>query len=343
MPRAQSINQNPLPDALPNCRNLGVVLRLVLLLNAAALLLAVARAISWSEIGELWLASAALLEPVLLTSLLALYGLQPRLDTLPYRNGVAITILLGCVTTTLIYLLGAPVYTPTGEGLPFNALRYALLAGISCWGSLAYFRLRQLALSPALHHARLQALRARIRPHFLFNTLNAVLAIVRSQPRRAEEALEDLSDLFRMAMEDAADRVPLRRELELARRYLALEQLRLGERLQLDWRVQADVESALIPPLLLQPVLENAIYHGIERLPQGGTVTISIGRSHRDLTLEISNPHPGTTGSSGHRLALDNIRERLALLYDLEANYQVYAGQHEYRVRITLPYQREEP
>ncbi|BBE52083.1 Sensor histidine kinase YpdA [Ferriphaselus amnicola] len=344
MPRAQSINQNPLPDALPNSRNLGVVLRLVLIINVAALLLALARANTWGEIGERWLTSAALLEPTLLTTLLVLYGLQPKLDTLAYRSGAALVATLSCSITALIYLLGMPVYTPSGEGALFNAIRYATLAGLSSLGLLAYFRLRRFALSPARHQARLQALRARIRPHFLFNTLNAVLAIVRSQPKRAEEALEDLSDLFRMAMEDAADLVPLRREIELARRYLALEQLRLGDRLQLDWGVQAEAETALIPPLLLQPLLENAVYHGIERLPQGGLVTIRIERNHRDLSIAISNPHPPKSDDvPGHRLALNNIRERLALLYDLEAHYQVQADHAEYRVRITLPYQEDLP
>jgi two-component system sensor histidine kinase AlgZ len=340
MPRAQSINQNPLPDALPNWRNLGVVLRLVLWLNAAALVLAVIRAGSGAEVVTLVLGSASLLEPALLTTLLSLYVLQPWLARLPYRAGAGGAVALGASVTLLIYLLGAPIYTPDGESVAFNALRHTWLAALAGGGLLAYFRLRRQALSPALHQARLQALRARIRPHFLFNTLNAVLAILRTQPQRAETALEDMSDLFRMAMAEDGDLVPLRRETELAQRYLALEQLRLGERLQLDWQIQAEVGNALIPPLLLQPLLENAVYHGIECLPQGGQVRVGLLRQGKALVIEVANPHPERAMEPpGHKLALDNIRERLALLFDMEASYQVFAGRDQYRVRITLPYQ----
>jgi two-component system, LytTR family, sensor histidine kinase AlgZ len=216
-------------------------------------------------------------------------------------------------------------------------------------------------------------LRARIRPHFLFNTINAVLAIVRTQPKQVETALEDMADLFRMAMSDARDLVPLSREIKLSKQYIALEQLRMGERLSVDWQMLDIPEIALIPPLLLQPLLENAVYHGIEALPQGGSIKVHLQRSGDELRLTIENPcveraagDSHTAGRIDHdmeasatrvagirdaengqrrnnKMALLNIRERLDLLFDAEASYQVESGKDFYRVRIVLPYIKERP
>src|SRR6185503_20942227 len=141
---------------------------------------------------------------------------------------------------------------------------------------IAYFRLRARALSPAITEARLQALQARIRPHFLFNSITAVLSLMRSEPRRAEVALEDLADLFRVLMRDNRELAPLADEVELCRQYPELEQLRLGERLGVDWNVKSMPGDALVPPLLLQPLLENAVYHGIEPSSERGVVSINI-------------------------------------------------------------------
>ena len=142
------------------------------------------------------------------------------------------------------------------------------------------------ALSPAIAEARLQALQARIRPHFLFNSINAVLSLVRSEPQRAEDALQDMADLFRVLMRDNRDLAPLADEVELCRQYLELEQLRLGERLHVDWNVKSMPGDALVPPLVLQPLLENAVYHGIEPSSEPGKVSINIflhaRRSARD-------------------------------------------------------------
>ena len=139
-----------------------------------------------------------------------------------------------------------------------------MFALLLCAALLGYFQLRAKALSPAIAEARLQALQARIRPHFLFNSINAVLSLIRSEPKRAETALEDMADLFRVLMRDNRELAPLADEVELCRQYLALEQLRLGDRLQVEWHVKNMPGDALVPPLVLQPLLENAVYHGIE-------------------------------------------------------------------------------
>ncbi len=342
MPRTQIINQNPLPDALPNFRSLGVTLRIVLLVNGMALLVALAQATSWLDMVLRMMDISALLQPVLLSSLLLLFALNPRLARLSYRQGVTMVLLLVMVVTLAIYQLGGELFVSTLEHGYFHPWRSALLAGVIAAILLAYFRLRAQALSPAVHEARLQALQARIRPHFLFNTINAVLGIVRAHPKRAEAALEDMADLFRMAMAHNGDLVAARQEMQLARQYLALEQLRMGERLKVNWHTQDLPDDALLPPLMLQPLLENAVYHGIEPLAEGGAIDIKLYRSGNEIHLEIYNPrHAQGAHHAGNEMALTNIRERLALQFDVEAHYTVETGNDFYRVHIMLPYVKE--
>lgn len=344
MNKARSIKQNTLSDALPNFRNLGVSLRILLLSNGMALLQAILQANGWAGVLRHMMQIAALLTPILLSSLLLLWSAQPWLSRLPYWRGVLAVNALVATLTLATYFFGGELYRPLGndEGY-FNVVRNMLLSVIVCTLLLMHFRWRSQVLSRALHDARLQVLRARIRPHFLFNTINAVLGIVRAQPKQAETALEDMADLFRMAMADARDLVPLRQEIQLSRQYLALEQLRMGERLRVDWQVLDVPDDALIPPLLLQPLLENAVYHGIESLPQGGSIRIELRRSGNELQFKIENPYAprNATPHPGNKMALHNIRERLALLFDVEARYNVESGKDFYRVEITLPYVKE--
>ena len=343
MPRSQSINQNLLPDALPDFRSLGVTLRVVLLANGMALLAAIAQAASWPDIAQRMVAISALLQPVLLSSLLLLSALNSVLARLHYWQGAAAVLLLIAMDTLAILHLGGELYAPlTGYG-HFYLWRYALLSAAVAALSLAYFRLRTQALSPALHRARLQALQARIRPHFLFNSIKAVLGIVRADPKRAETALEDMADLFRMAMAHQGALVPARQEVALARQYQELEQLRLGERLKVNWHRENMPDDALLPPLVLQPMLENAVYHGIEPLVEGGEIDIKLYRSGNEMHIEMYNPRR-EQGSHhvGNKMALTNIRERLALQFDLEASYTVETGKDFYRVHVKLPYVREE-
>ena len=344
MNQARSIKQNALPDALPNFRNLGVTLRILLISNGLALLQALLQAQGWADVPLRMMQIATLLAPVLLICLPLLWAVQPWLNRLAYWRGVLAVNVLAAAVTLAIYYFGGDLYHPAGSpGGWFDAMRYLLLSVLVCATLLMYFRWRSQVLSRALHEARLQVLRARIRPHFLFNSINAVLSIVRTQPKQAETALEDMSDLFRMAMSDTRDLVPLRQEIELSRRYVALEQLRMGERLHVDWQIQDMPGDALIPPLLLQPLLENAVYHGIESLPQGGSITVALSRNGDELRLEVGNPcAPDTAPHPGNKMALQNIRERLALLFDVEARYKVESGADFYRVEITLPYMKED-
>ena len=187
--------------------------------------------------------------------------------------------------------------------------------------------------------SRIRALQARIRPHFLFNSMNTIAALTRSDPARAEEAIEDLSDLFRFNLSDARSQITLREELEVARIYQRIEQLRLGERLQVRWHVAALPSDAIVPSLLLQPLLENAIGHGVEPLPGGGTVTVE-GRCDGDvIEIEISNPVSATARAvrSGNRMAFDNIRQRLELAFPGRASVDVAEDGERYRVILRFP------
>ena len=372
MNNPRSIKQNARPDTLPNFRNLGIVLRILLISNGLAVLQAIMLANVWADVAQRMMQIATLLTPVLLTSLMLLWLIQPWLHRLPYRQGLLAAMAIVVALTLAIYEFGGELYNPAGNSNHyFDEVRYALVSVLVCGILLLYFRLRAKMLSRALHEARLQVLRARIRPHFLFNTINAVLGIVRAQPGKAETALEDMADLFRMAMTDARDLVPLSREIKLSKQYLALEQLRMGDRLSVDWQMQDVPEQALIPPLLLQPLLENAVYHGIEALPQGGSIKILLRRSGDELRLTVENPcvergnserepdgdddfqgndAPGsTTPAAGNKqrasnkMALLNIRERLDLLFDAEASYKVESGNNFYRVEIILPYIKVRP
>jgi two-component system sensor histidine kinase AlgZ len=341
MNKVRSIKQIARHDGLPNFRNIGTLLRILVISNGLALLQAISLASAWMDIGLRMMQIATLLTPVLLASLLLLWVLQPWINRLSYRRGVPAVTALVMVLTLSIYYFGGELYRPLyGGDRYFDVVRYGLFSAIVCGILLLYFRLRSKVLSRALHDARLQVLRARIRPHFLFNTINAVLGIVRAQPKQAETALEDMADLFRMAMSDAQDLVPLGREIQLSKQYMALEQLRMGERLHVDWQIQDIPDDVLIPPLLLQPLLENAVYHGIELLPQGGSIRIVLSRSGDELHLKVENPCAvrNENPHRGNRLALRNIRERLDLLFDVEARYQVESGDDFYRVEIIFPY-----
>jgi two-component system sensor histidine kinase AlgZ len=192
--------------------------------------------------------------------------------------------------------------------------------------------------------SRIRALQARIRPHFLFNSMNTIAALTRSNPAQAEQAVEDLADLFRANLSDARQRIRLSEEIEVARVYERIEQLRLGDRLKVRWETAGLPMDARVPSLLLQPLLENAIYHGVERLPHGGEVLIEADCKEQTIRLEVSNPVAQNSGAidmaerEGNKLALDNIRQRLQLAWPDRSSVKVEHGNDSYRVTLTFPY-----
>ena len=319
---------------LPDFRNLGLALRVLLAVNAAAFLVALAKGPDWEQPGAGVAELAARVEPALLFCLLLLYAAQPLLWRLPYRAGWWAVV----VCAAACGLASSLILMPFGEAWSWRpGLWGALLAALL----LHYTDLRSRALSPALAEARLLALTARIRPHFLFNSLNAVLGILRADPRRAETALEELADLFRALMKENQDLVTLGEEIGLCRQYLNLERLRLGERLAVRWDVESCPPDALVPPLLLQPLLENAVHHGIEPVSEPGNIDIRFARKGSEVIIELTNPwHGEGHHQAGNRMALDNVRERLMLFFDLEARLETVIRDGRYRLTITLPYRK---
>jgi two-component system sensor histidine kinase AlgZ len=335
-----SINQNRSGSALPDFRNLGVILRVLFAVSGISLAAAAVSTQSAEGWLEAWLIMTARVAPITILSL-AVLGLGTRwLKRLDYRAAVVTIILIEAAITILVLRFSIGLLGPPAGGV----LRPVLFCVAITLLLLGYFDLRNRALSPAITEARLQALQARIRPHFFFNSINAVLSLVRSQPKRAEEALHDLAELFRVLMADNRDLIPLQRELEICQQYLSIEQLRLGERLKVDWQIAQMPADALVPPLLLQPVLENAVYHGIEPASEPGTVTVTIERVADQLHIHLRNPYRGESRhQSGNRMALANIRERLQLHFDAEARLTTRAGEGVFEVDIALPYVRETP
>ena len=238
----------------------------------------------------------------------------------------AIAGLYGCSMLAVAGLLQSPPWVA-------SACSGALLSSVL----VAALVMRSKGRMPAHVSARLAELQSRIRPHFLFNTLNSAIALVRAEPAKAEALLEDLSDLFREALKDSGEPVRLAHEIELAQRYLAIEKVRFGERLRVQWALDPQADDALLPPLLLQPLVENAVRHGVEPSAQGADVRISTQCRGSVVVIKVTNTVPNGQGEQGQGLALRNVRERLALLHDVQSQFRSGLKDGVYQVRMEVP------
>lgn len=330
----------PLPvrpaDALVfDACHVGVVLRAVLFVQtvvAVATLFGASTPLQW--LSQMSLVTGAALPATLVWLIVACSlknGLARLSAPLQQAAGVLLGAFAGLYGCGMLVLMGLVDNAPWWASACAGALLSALLVAALVW--------RARGKTPAATAARLAELQARIRPHFLFNTLNSAIALVRDEPRKAERLLEDLSDLFRSVLAEQASSVTLADEIALAKAYLAIEQLRFGGRMVLEWSLDARAEGALLPPLLLQPLVENAVRHGVERSMGPALVRVSTQRRGSVVVIKVSNtsPGPGVAPAPGHGLALDNVRERLALLHDVQGRFQ--AGQKDgiFQVRIEVP------
>jgi two-component system sensor histidine kinase AlgZ len=313
------------------------VARALVAVNLLGLGAALASEADWMRALDAFVRSTVLIEPPLLATLATLYMATPLLRRLPYWRA--------CILIVALALgLAAATRSEIGQFADVSMVRVLAFTVASAVAVLAYLSLHLRAHSPALAEARLQALQARIRPHFLFNSLNAVLALIRSDPRRAERTLEDLADLFRALVSDGRSLVRLADEISLVERYAAIEQLRLGQRLRMSWDLDQAPVDALLPPLVLQPLLENAVYHGVEPGTGIGDVLVRIERKGDRVHVLVENPlRPAGSDSQasvrpGNHMALDNIRERLMLFFDAEAKLETRTEGGRHRVEIDIPY-----
>lgn len=340
---------------LPDLCEPRAVLAVVLVSMLVAFVIALARqSVSGELATELARVSAYLLWTVLLAAAL-LCRARPWLarQSLAASTLAALALIVGAVglVSECVYWLGrwwdGRLGTPSGL-FPLSHAGFLLpnLAIGAIVGGLAlrYFYVasewrRSVELEA---RSRERALQARIRPHFLYNSMNTIASLTRSDPVRAEEAIEDLSDLFRVTLAETRPQISLREEIEIARTYQRIEQLRLGPRLAVDWDVEAAPADAVVPGLTLQPLIENAIYHGIEPLPGGGTITVRGREAGGMIEIEISNPVAGAERPArpGHRMALDNIRARLELAHPERATVAIHDEGGLFRVVLRFPYVR---
>ncbi|TCS97102.1 two-component system sensor histidine kinase AlgZ [Tepidimonas ignava] len=314
------------PARWPDLRSPAVLLR------AAGVVAGVALALAWWA-GQGVVDATLWAVPAWATLALAM-PLTPWLQRRPYH----LVLVLLALTGALLALAWALLVVRAGWVALAHPWRHVVAAWVALGAALGYLDWRHHRLAAAPVEARLQALQARMRPHFLFNSLNSVLALLRREPARAEALLEDLAELYRALLAEPRALVPLRDEVALARTYLAVEQVRLGARLRQAWHVDTAPLDALVPALTLQPLVENAIRHGVEPRPEGACVTVEAFRDDDHLVLFVRNPTPPPQATTrGHGLALANLRERLALLYQGRARLRTYASEGEFVAQVRLP------
>lgn len=192
---------------------------------------------------------------------------------------------------------------------------------------------------------RLQALQSRIRPHFLFNSMNSIASLIETDPETAETVVEDLSQLFRASLNEVGNMVSFQQELDLCQRYMNIESLRLGNRLKVEWDINDNSKGVSIPLLTLQPLLENAVYHGIQPIAEGGVIKIEAEVIGKRMEIVVSNsyiPDLNEKSVNGNRMALDNIKHRLSVLYGEDAKLKIIPGDTTYKVVIGFPADRQE-
>ncbi len=337
---------------LPDVCESRAALAIVLIAELTALVLALSRQSLdigfWTDLARtslflLWIGLAG-------AGLLCWLG--PFLRRLSVTRGSAAILLLVSVLIALVsagtYALGRTQWSgyAGAEGLfppePWTFLVRNMSIGLVVTAlALRYFYVTlQWRRSIEMRaEARVHALQARIRPHFLFNSMNTIAALTRTDPAQAEQAVQDLADLFRANLSEQRNVITLEEELEVARIYQRIEQLRLGSRLTVAWSIDALPRDALVPGLMLQPLLENAIYHGIEPQPGGGTVTVAGELSSGLITIVVRNPVGQQQNErEGNRLALANIRERMALMYGERGLMKSGRFDSEYIVTLRFPH-----
>jgi two-component system sensor histidine kinase AlgZ len=330
---------------LPGFCDIRMVFAVVVIaeLLAFVLVLASSRRDFWGDLGLVSL----FLQWIALTSAAILCMARPMLTRVSNTAAALTSYLLLLLTTAVVselaFQLGGREGITTGQTdhawfLFRNLGISAIISALVLRYLYVQHQWRQRMQAEA--QARVEALQARIRPHFLFNSMNSIASLTRSDPERAELAVQDLSDLFRVTLREASDRVTLEDEIDVAKRYLRMEQLRLGDRLDVEWDIARLPRKRMVPSLILQPLLENAIYHGVEPLPQGGRITIAGQAEGRRISVVVRNPRAPkatTAHREGNRIALDNIRLRLQLAFGAQAGVALREVDDEFETTLYFP------
>jgi len=335
---------------LPDLCNIRILLLVIVIAEMLAFILTLAGSASgqgWQDLGLISL----FVQWVALCSVLLLCVSRPWLAKFKNNHAGLISFLLINLITLLISeltfsFIAFPGLDLSAAGHIDFLLRNLGISVIVSMLTLRYFYLQYQSskLMLAENTSRIEALQSRIRPHFLFNSMNIIASLTRSDPKRAEQAVENLSQIFRASLSDIKKQISLQEEISICESYLQIETLRLGDRLKVDWQIGDDVAKDMIPPLLLQPLIENAVIHGIEPLTEGGTVFISAQHQldKRVLELTVINPCDDSnteckSSSKGNQIALNNINQRLDAIYEGESQLTITQGNNKYTATIIIP------
>lgn len=331
--------EQPLP-LLPYLCSPSAILGLVLTGELLALVLVLADyslSFSWVSLGI----TSMIIQWIVLSCALALCQSRALLNRLSLRLSGCLAFGFCCViAASILWISPLLVSTSVDTGLWARSTTIAVIfSGIL----LRYLYLQQQLSNQqqAELQSRIQSLQSRIRPHFLFNSMNTIASLINLDPKTAEKTVEDLSDLFRSSLQNPG-LVHLSEEIELCRRYIAIEKIRLAERLTMEWDFEEQIPSTVVPSLFLQPLLENAIGHGLQLLIKGGTIRLSIKKERQMLYITIANPVPEINQrreSKGNQIALSNIKNRLQLHFGDQAKLHTELNDHtnQYLVSIQLP------
>ena len=329
---------------LPSFCDIRMVFAVVVIAELLAFVLVLANSGNdpWSQLAL----ASLFLQWIALSSAVVLCLIRPMLSRISNTAAALISYLLLLLTTAVVselaFQLGSLdelLHDVDHAGFLFRNLGIsAILSALVLRYLYVQHQWRQKMQAEA--QARVQALQARIRPHFLFNSMNSIAALTRTDPARAEQAVQDLSELFRFSLHETSERVTLEEELELAKGYLRMESLRLGDRLRVEWDIERLPRKRLVPSLILQPLLENAVYHGIEPLPQGGRISVSSLAEGRRVSVSIRNPRAADTNGArrrGNRMALENIRMRLQLAFGGQSGVALREVGEEFETTLYFP------
>jgi two-component system sensor histidine kinase AlgZ len=332
---------------LPDFCSLPVIAAVMLVAELVVLVIVLSPSPQGTSFERLLVASV-FGEWLALCCLVALCRLRPLWQRLRPAPGLVAALLvvaaIAALASVVVQLIdeGAGLgLTEQGEGWFGFAVSTTLITLLVAAVLLRYYYVRAQWQRETRAQAKAQvvALQARIRPHFLFNSMNTIASLIRTRPDDAERAVEDLSDLFRAALAAGEGMTTLGDELSLVDRYLAIEELRLGDRLRVERDTAMLPADLPVPSLLLQPLVENAVLHGIQPLPDGGTVAIRGAASPGRITITIHNPRPAVapTYARGNRTALENVRQRMRYHYGERGKLEVDAGAGYYAVVVNIP------
>ena len=330
-----------LPDLCQGQSILFLVIVTELLVFAHVLAGSTLLGFSWAKLGL----SSLFTQWVVLFSAAVLCNIRPFLSSVSTLQATTTGYAVIMVLVAAFSVIGELLLGGATDRLAIDwdlVVRNVLIGAIMTGIAFRYFYLQHQLRSKeqAELHSRIQALQSRIRPHFLFNSMNIIASLISIDPDTAEEVVEDLSVLFRASLNDASDHpVALSEELELCRKYLHIESLRLDDRLSVECDVDVDTSEVRIPMLTLQPLLENAVYHGIQPLPEGGTVSVRIFEADDMLEVVIRNPVGETKHAheQGNRMAMENIRSRLLAIYGASAVLETDAGDGYFQMCVVYP------